>query len=194
MITVQINHVGTATAAKTAPTVPTAKTAPTVPTATTATTATIAKTATAATTATTATIATTATTATAATAATTATTATTAPTATAATTAKTATGESEMKEKWIVLFEGSVDKTFDTLTEAETHADELIKSCSDDEWDSCVEDIEIAKIIMKSTQVNLKKRPPESDLDDGNYDSEGTDWGNHEHQCDYKMKPILMGE
>jgi hypothetical protein len=81
---------------------------------------------------------------------------------------------------------------FATADERDAAAREVIKEyLADGYWCESVEAVFVGTVTGVASAVNLRKRPPDSDLDEWGCDEDGIDWshGNYE-TCAYEIAPL----
>lgn len=77
---------------------------------------------------------------------------------------------------------------YDTIEKRDDAAHDCIQHHLNDGWDEAVDQVVAGAITSRATQTDLKKRPPDSEIDENGEDEDGSDWsGDFEFICDYKM-------
>lgn len=79
---------------------------------------------------------------------------------------------------------------FDTEKEAIARCNEIIEDyLCDGLWAEGVEDIYISKVLARSTETNIQRRPPDFEIDEDGYDLNDVHWEvDTEKRSDYMMK------
>ena len=89
--------------------------------------------------------------------------------------------------------EGDGYQEYLSQEDALSAAKEAIGYYLDDGWSEDVESVVVGKITHRATQVNLVKRPPESEIDDEGIDGEGDWWdGDWEEKCNYELIEVKV--
>ncbi|MGJ8516878.1 hypothetical protein [Carnimonas bestiolae] len=83
---------------------------------------------------------------------------------------------------------------FASIDDAKKHAREIIEECRDDSWGfgwpEGVDEIVIARVVMRATKTDIEDRP--ENLDEEECDEDGNSWEGISCKCNYEMQEVVV--
>jgi hypothetical protein len=82
---------------------------------------------------------------------------------------------------------------FRTAEDRDAAADGIIQSYLDDGWDDEVENVIAGEVTHACVRKDVRKRPPEHEIDEDGIDGEGIYWADEwDCMCNYELKPFAQ--
>jgi len=97
-----------------------------------------------------------------------------------------------MKNYFLYDPEGDGFELFSSEEDRDKKAAECVELyLTDHGWEGYVDDVCVGIVTSAATQVDVRKRPPDEDLDEDGCDAEGDYWDqDFGYICDYKLLPL----
>ena len=93
-----------------------------------------------------------------------------------------------MKKYFLYDPEGCGFELYESEEKRDADAEEAIRMYLDDGWGEDVDRVCTGIVTHTATEVEVKNRPPEEELDENGCDEDGTYWDSDWHTiCDYKL-------
>ncbi|PML25115.1 hypothetical protein [Vibrio lentus] len=101
---------------------------------------------------------------------------------------------SPTKEKPWYCFDGDQKEYFATEGLALTAANEAIQYYLDEFWDEQVTSVQVGKVTHITKQIEVRKRPDDSEIDEEGCDRNSEYWGDCDYKCNYVPAPISQAQ